>query len=262
MTIKQQGGIFGRNPTFNDVEVEQKLTVNSDGATALTVNRNTSDGSIIEVQKNGVTLGIFGSNSSSMYALSGDTGILFYDFADEILPIGYSANTRDGQISLGRSATRFNNLYLSGNVVVDSGSGIDFSATSGTGTSELFDDYEEGTYTATMTPETSGSITLISAVNTLTYTKTGRIVTVTGMLQVDSVASPIGSYVAVNLPFTISNIGPYASRVGSAAVSSQPGYSNRVLLGVENTSQFRMYIDASTISGGNQFSFSFNYVAA
>jgi hypothetical protein len=150
-----------------------------------------------------------------------------------------------------------------GNLIIGtSGKGIDFSATSGTGTSELFSDYEEGSYTATILPETSGSITLDSSVNTLTYTKIGRVVTVTGMLQVDSVASPVGNYVAINLPFTISNIGPYASRVGSSAVSSQPGYSNKVLLGVENTSQFRMYIDASTISGGNQFSFSFNFVAA
>ena len=27
MTIKQQGGIFGRNPTFNDVEVEGQITI-------------------------------------------------------------------------------------------------------------------------------------------------------------------------------------------------------------------------------------------
>jgi hypothetical protein len=27
MTIKQQGGVFGRNPTFNDVTVEGNLTV-------------------------------------------------------------------------------------------------------------------------------------------------------------------------------------------------------------------------------------------
>ena len=27
MTIKQQGGIFGRNPTFNDVDVDGTLTV-------------------------------------------------------------------------------------------------------------------------------------------------------------------------------------------------------------------------------------------
>ena len=30
MTIKQQGGIFGRNPTFNDVDVDNSLTVGND----------------------------------------------------------------------------------------------------------------------------------------------------------------------------------------------------------------------------------------
>ena len=30
MTIKQQGGIFGRNPTFNDVDIEGTLTVNGE----------------------------------------------------------------------------------------------------------------------------------------------------------------------------------------------------------------------------------------
>jgi len=34
-----------------------------------------------------------------------------------------------------------------GNLIVASGKGIDFSATSGSGTSELLDDYEEGTWT-------------------------------------------------------------------------------------------------------------------
>jgi hypothetical protein len=154
------------------------------------------------------------------------------------------------------------NIKLSGNVIVASGQGIDFSATPGTGTSELLADYEEGTFTGTMTPSTSGTITLDSAVNTLTYTKMGRVITITGMLQVSSVSLPVGTYVSVNLPYAISNIGPYASRVGNTAVASQPAYTNKVLLGVENTSAVRMYIDASTIVAGNQFSFSFNYVAA
>ena len=30
MTIKKQGGIFGRNPTFNNVTVEGDLTVNGE----------------------------------------------------------------------------------------------------------------------------------------------------------------------------------------------------------------------------------------
>ena len=56
-----------------------------------------------------------------------------------------------------------------GNVVIGtSGKGIDFSATSGTGTSELLADYEEGTFTPT------AGIALTSA--TGKYTKVGRAV--------------------------------------------------------------------------------------
>ena len=29
MTIKQQGGVFGRNPTFNDVDIQSDLNVNN-----------------------------------------------------------------------------------------------------------------------------------------------------------------------------------------------------------------------------------------
>ena len=50
-----------------------------------------------------------------------------------------------------------------GNLVVASGHGIDFSATSDLAgkSSELLDDYEEGTYTVTATASTSGTITPI-----------------------------------------------------------------------------------------------------
>jgi len=56
-----------------------------------------------------------------------------------------------------------------GNLVIGtSGKGIDFSATSGSGTSELLNDYEEGTWT----PTNTNAIT----VNSAKYTKIGRIV--------------------------------------------------------------------------------------
>ena len=92
-----------------------------------------------------------------------------------------------------------------GNLVFSTnGTGIDFSASAGGGaSSSLLDDYEEGTYTATLTPSVSGSITLSD--NTLSYTKIGRIVTVTGFIEVSGVSSPTGTYVALNLPFVINN---------------------------------------------------------
>jgi hypothetical protein len=68
------------------------------------------------------------------------------------------------------------NIKLSGNVIPASGFGIDFAATSGTGTSELLNDYEEGTWTPALTAG-SGAITSFTA--TGVYTKIGRQVTAT-----------------------------------------------------------------------------------
>ena len=92
------------------------------------------------------------------------------------------------------------NIKLSGNVVVASGQGIDFSATAGTGTSELLADYEEGTWTAAFVPSTSGTITMNNA--TGTYTKVGRAVTINGNLSVTSVSSPLGYLQITGLPFS------------------------------------------------------------
>ena len=94
------------------------------------------------------------------------------------------------------------NIKLSGNVVVASGQGIDFSATSHPAgmTSELLADYEEGTWTATMVPSTSGTITLSN--NGGTYTKIGRTVTINAALKVASVSSPVGYFTINGLPFS------------------------------------------------------------
>ena len=78
-----------------------------------------------------------------------------------------------------------NGLTLTdGNVTLASGHGIDFAATSDgtTMTGELLDDYEEGTFTASM----SNSVTLDSNYNSLAYTKVGRCVTVGGQLRMSS----------------------------------------------------------------------------
>ena len=64
-----------------------------------------------------------------------------------------------------------------GNVVMGtSGKGIDFSATAGTGTSELLADYEEGTWT----PTDGSGAGLAFTVSNCRYTKVGRAVTVQG----------------------------------------------------------------------------------
>lgn len=77
--------------------------------------------------------------------------------------------------TVGNPSTRSGDqTILDGNLVIGtSGKGVDFSATPGTGTSELFDDYEEGTWTVT---DASGAGLTLVTNNTATYTKIGRMV--------------------------------------------------------------------------------------
>jgi len=68
----------------------------------------------------------------------------------------------------------------------------------------LLDDYEEGTYTATLTNASSGSYTVTAAQNTLAYTKVGRLVSIVGRIAVEAESSPSGQLI-LNLPFTVGN---------------------------------------------------------
>jgi hypothetical protein len=90
-----------------------------------------------------------------------------------------------------------------GNFVVGtSGQGIDFSATPGTGTSELLADYEEGTWTPT---DIGGALVVVGAFTSSgTYTKVGKLVTVQGQLNgATSVAISGGANVVCGgLPFS------------------------------------------------------------
>jgi len=113
-----------------------------------------------------------------------------------------------------QAADRVNIDYSTGNVTINdgdlimgtSGHGIDFSATSGSGTSELFDDYEEGTWT----PSIGGNATYNSQSGT--YVKVGRMVYATGIVNINNkgTGSSIGA---------ISGL-PFASGVASQNTSN------------------------------------------
>ena len=86
-----------------------------------------------------------------------------------------------------------------GNLVIGtSGKGVDFSATPGTGTSELLADYEEGTFTPTITAS-SGTFTTVSAAGT--YTKIGRQVTIQLRVTITNAGTATGT-IKYTLPFT------------------------------------------------------------
>ena len=93
-----------------------------------------------------------------------------------------------------------------GNVVIGtSGKGIDFSATPGTGTSELLNDYEEGDWT----PADASGAGLVFTVNYAKYTKVGRQV----------------SYIA-NIAYPITASGAAASIQGFPFVAGNAVFGN------------------------------------
>lgn len=89
----------------------------------------------------------------------------------------------------------------SGNLVIGtSGKGIDFSATAGTGTSELLADYEEGDWTPTVTAGV-GSIT--SYTSSGWYTKVGRQVTLTATVSITNNGTGANNLTIGGLPYSV-----------------------------------------------------------
>ena len=112
-----------------------------------------------------------------------------------------------GTISPAEKLDVVGKIQVSDNVVIaTSGKGIDFSATPGTGTSELLDDYEEGTWTPTLT-YSGGNGDLSYAVQDGHYTKVGNSVFFIVRLQFGETTAS-GYIEQINgLPFTSSTNG-------------------------------------------------------
>jgi hypothetical protein len=166
-----------------------KLEVSRDYDCA-TLNRLSTDGTIIDLRKNGTTVGSIGTKSASLYIGTGETNFRFNDSGDVIYAAGSDGSSRDAAVNLGLSGGRFKDLYLSGGVYLG-----------GTGSANKLDDYEEGTWTPTVT--NSGTNPTFTYVNREgTYTKVGRMVTVVCNLRLNVTSVGSGSCYIGGLPFS------------------------------------------------------------
>lgn len=244
MSIKQNGGVFGRNPTFNDVTIEGQLTfdgdidINSD----LKINGDLEvDGSATVTQGISlITLGNIGPSGNAGLRISRDDtsisnnplGYLEFGGRDSTgnvdMPFAHIGAEANGSHSAGSNPTDLvfgttptgaevitdrmrisregNVSILTGDLIIStSGAGIDFSATAGTGTSELLDDYEEGNWTPEYAPASGafGSITYDTVITGGKYTKVGNLVHIQGGIRTNAitVGSASGGIRLSGLPF-------------------------------------------------------------
>ena len=124
----------------------------------------------------------------------------------------------------------------------------------------------ESTFTVTLTPGTSGSITLSN--NTLRYIKSGNMVTITGYIDVASVSSPVGSLTLNGLPFTSgTGLSFYTTCpvYANALASSATGQIMSLMTGNSSSILLYKYIAGSLanlaqdVQAGSQFIISMTY---
>ena len=133
-----------------------------------------------------------------------------------------------------------------------SGKGIDFSATSdasGTGASagsELFDDYEEGTWVPTVT---QGTI----AYETANYVKIGRLVHLSARVQTFSDRSSSSAIDIEGLPFTVSDAVNIGSSVFYRVAHTDEGQVASIITG---SSRVRFLVSSQ---GGSESWFYLQY---
>ena len=233
---------------------------NDYGAIQVFQNNDGDVGSIGTPYNNELSITASGTNSSGILLTS----------ANQVRPMKNGAAS-NGTQDLGAGNGKWKDLYLSGGVVFD--------AVAGNATSNTLNDYEEGTYTASVTCGT-GSVTLNTSYDKLGYTKVGRIVTVTGLVVVSSVSSP-GGDLHVSLPFASANLTEGSERTapvsmhyynGSGVTDGNTYYNVCQFLNIGSLSSMRLFIQrhngvyntspADFCGGGSDIQINFTYFTA
>ena len=81
-------------------------------------NRKSTDGTILDIQKDGVRVGHIGTTGGKLYIGSTDGSDAFLRFeSNEISPCAHDGSFRDNVIDLGKSASRFDDIYATNGTI-------------------------------------------------------------------------------------------------------------------------------------------------
>jgi len=225
----------------------------------LTVDRATSDGTIIDVQRGGTSTATIGVSAGDDVYFAGATGSTkgIYFNANGLLPATTGGGASDGTVDIGENITRWKDLYLSGGVYLG-----------GIGSNNHLDDYEEGTWTPSM--DGMGSATFSQQYGR--YTKVGNLVHVTGKIAWTGASGTAQVYIS-GLPFA--SVDPSDSQQRNSAWP-QGDYQNidtlidrnghfrtdgsRLFGVIDNTSGYTIGMSCTThVSSSGEFNFNVTY---
>jgi hypothetical protein len=213
------------------------------------VNR-TGDGTIIDLQAGGTTVGSIGTFGGDLIIGTNDIGLYFYDGATSVIPWKISTNAAsDNYSDLGHPSYRWKDLYLGGGVYLG-----------GTGSANHLDDYEEGTWTPII-KATGGSTTAALIATEPTYTKIGRLVYVSTYISSISWSDITdgGLVILVGLPYAANanNYGPIILSHNNTNIAG--GYIENGGDTYFSNASGSEFAQASNSITGNQFMFAAAY---
>ena len=193
-------------------------------------------------------LSVSGSLTGYLYADSSAFGL--YGYANVPLIIKTN-NTERMRINSGAPI-----LCLSGGSTTATGTGIAFPATqSASSDANTLDDYEEGSFTPTITPA-GGAFTTLSNVFGI-YTKTGNVVNISITYTITTIGTASGAATIGNLPFAgIAN--RYAGVTREIAVN---GFGGSVYFNSSTTLNQDTYNGGSPIVAGAYWLINLQYYA-
>ena len=188
------------------------LVIARQDAEAAILNRTGTDGTILQLRKDGTTIGSIGSNNSSPYVTTANGG--FRIAANGALqPADSIGAASNGLEDLGSSGARWKDAYLSGGVYLG-----------GSAEANKLDDYEEGTWTPTITfGNTANGQTYGTRVGA--FTKIGRTVTISCDITLSNKGTSTGAVKVTDLPFSSGGGGvfsPGALRLGTISFAGTP----------------------------------------
>jgi len=218
---------IGLSTTGIDLRSTGLLQAIRDDGTVVELNRQTSDGTIIDLRKDNTTVGSIGSRSGADLRITSPTATYF---SGGIRPMG------DNIESIGSASLRFKDLYLSGGVYVG-----------GTGSANYLDDYEEGTWTPAF-----NLVTVTHTAQYGRYVKIGRLVYCKARIEVSSIDNTDGSGIQLTIPFTGNSGAPQGGAATTFAYDSQ----NSTLMDGSHADVHGAYVSGTTFAvtndtGGN-----------
>jgi hypothetical protein len=160
--------------------------------------RKTSDGAIVDLRKDGTTVGSIGAAVGNAFVAGTHKGFTFGTV--NIYPCNQNGTKQDANTDLGHGSYRLRDIYLSGGVHLG-----------GTASANKLDDYEEGTWTPNLYGSTSGSPSPLSyGTATTQYTKVGRLIYFNAYITNVEAAnhSIVGEFRISGMPFAASRHAP------------------------------------------------------